>query len=70
MEFDRIGNVRASVEGGPLRTGTYRIDGSTLIRVWSEKEEPNAQAYKVVGDTLWIDGIGSPNTFHRVPDDS
>ena len=70
LQFDRIGNVRA-VEG-ELHTGTYRIDGTTLIFVWPEEENPNETTYEV-GDTLSIE-IGevdhARNTFHRVPDDS
>ncbi len=75
LQFDRIGNVRL-VEG-ELHTATYRIDGTTLIFVWPEEEDPDEKktTYEV-GDTLSIE-IGevgdvdhARNTFHRVPDDS
>ncbi len=71
LQFDRIGNV----VDGELHTGTYRIDGTTLIFAWPEEENPNETTYEV-GDTLSIE-IGevgevdhARNTFHRVPDDS
>ncbi len=70
IQFDRIGNVRA-VEG-ELHTGTYRIDGTTLILAFPEQENPNEMAYEV-GDTLSLERDGEDGyriTFRRVPDDS
>ncbi len=75
LQFDRIGNVRAV--GGEPHTGTYRIDGTTLILAFPEAEIPNEMAWAYeVGDTLSIEvgEVGEVDrariTFHRVPDDS
>ncbi len=75
LQFDRIGNVRA-VEGElHTGTGTYRIDGTTLILAFPEEENPNEMAYEV-GDTLSIEvgEVGELDhariTLHRAPDDS
>ncbi len=75
LQFDRIGNVRL-VEG-ELHTGTYRIDGTTLIFVWPEEEDPDEHELTYeVGDTLSIEmgEVGevdyARHSYRRVPDDS
>ena len=55
--------------GGSFRTGTYRVDGSTIVVAWEEEGEPIEMTYEV-GATLSIErqDIGSASRF--VPDDS
>ena len=49
-----------------MRTGTYRIDGTTLIIAFPEEENSNELAYEV-RDTLSIERGGVRAAF---PDDS
>ncbi len=69
LEFDRVGNV-SGVDALNRATGTYRIDGSTIILDWSHLEGVTHLPYRIEGDSLMTDLPGFPKTFRRVPDDS
>ncbi len=69
VEFDKIGNASGTNELGEIWiSGTYRIDGSTLIIDWSNIEELARLSYRIEGDSATFDSPA--NTYHRVPDDS
>lgn len=68
IQFDRIGNVRVTGLDTP-RTGTYSIDGDTLIVAFPEEENPN-ELTSEAGDALSIERGGLQAILRRVPDDS
>lgn len=70
FEFDRVGNAfLGSSQRVDLPVGTYRIDGGSLIVVWSGEPPPDEwrQVYRVEGKLLTMGEGNNQTAYRRVP---
>ena len=69
VEFDGVGNARLTSGTDPASRGTYRINGESIIVIWSDTSRQEA-TYGIEGDSLTFEWPEFSETFLRVPDDS